>query len=111
MKLYCVTKNTINILNINKVKDNNNLSNKEIVTEFLHKKNKNKGKKTSIQILCNKDDNNYLTWILFYKLPSNKLSIDTEMVFNFNNQEIKAYNGIIILFTMKTDNSINIIFH
>lgn len=104
MKWFSLSKTDSKLISLKKTKELVELSSKEECINFIHKKNPNKGKITSRELIgpLRIDEFNY--WMLYYKSPINKKCIDTEWSFRFKNNVIKTYNGIVVI--KKKDNAL-----
>jgi hypothetical protein len=87
------------------VKDTSKLNDLDSVLKFIHKKNPNKGKVSSIKMKGPYKSDNVDKWIVFYEAPQNKNHVDTEWTLCCPDGNFTVYNGALVIHTQNNDTS------
>ena len=110
MKWCCVTKDNATLVTVNKTKDIASIKEYNDVLKFIHKKNPNKGKFSSIKLFGPyKSAKNVFVWVIYYELPVNKNHESTLWKLYIDNTKIDVYDGAIIIHTQECANNVPVL--
>ena len=99
MKWCSITKDDINFLNLNKLRDNVIIDSYDECLKFIHKKNPAKGKLSSIVLKGPYVSNDILKWIIYYEMPINKNHTTSEWKLCSPDETITVFNGAVLIYT------------
>jgi len=99
MKWCSITKDDINFLNLNKLRENVIIDSYDECLKFIHKKNPAKGKLSSIVLKGPYVSNDILKWIIYYEMPINKNHTTSEWKLCSPDDTITVFNGAVLIYT------------
>lgn len=104
MKWISISKDDNKLIVLKKTKELTEIDTEEDCITFIHKKNPNKGKISSRELIgpVNTDDE-YNLWILYYTSPINKKACESQWSFRYNGKDITTFNGIVVI---KSENTV-----
>ena len=103
MKWLSITKDKSEILNLKRTKDLLSIENDDII-RFIHKKNPHKGKISSLNLSKPYTFKDKTIWCIYYDEPLNKNFKDSDWKFKWKNEELRTFNGIVVIKTVKSKN-------
>lgn len=99
MKWCLITKDDICFINLNKLRNNVKIESFDECLKFIHKKNPNKGKLSSIQLKGPYKSNNLFKWIIYYDSPINKNHHNSDWQLCSPDGNSTVYNGGVLIYT------------
>lgn len=104
MKWLSITKEKTEFLSLKKTKELTTLKTQDEIIKFIHKKNPHKGRITSLKFSNPNSYNGNTLWCIYYTEALNKNFKESDWIFNWNKENIKTFNGVIIIQTKERSN-------